>query len=285
MTDNLLKLWGFSEVKLTERLHPDSPRLIYKVIADGKPYILKGIPEEKSESVIAGNISAHKYLGSEKGIAPRVFEMADGGYYTKENGFWFYLMEFIAGTPMSGGEKEERLLGELARRYHSYTDYDIPSGMSENKYRFYEWFHDMPFKREFDGVLDTLPDLGGLDRCFIHTDLGPHNAIIDTAGNVRLIDLDDAGIGCRFLDLGYSLICQFVEHDDTKLWYRFDLAKALLGGYYSAKPPRAEYDSLWHGAVYMHISYMKCFGDRAVFPLWRILKFGIEQKETLWDML
>ena len=35
----------------------------------------------------------------------------------------------------------------------------------------------------------------------------------------------------------------------------------------------------------MHISYMQVYGPYAVDSLWKILKFGIEQKETLWGML
>ncbi len=287
MITKTLRHWDFSKIQVLEQIHKDSPRLIFKIEADGGLYILKGIPGEKPEDVIIGNVSAHRYLGNEKGIAPRIFEMTNGGSYIKENGFWFYLTEFIDGVPMSTSEENEYLLGRLARQYHSYTDYVFPSGLNEDKQRFYEWFSARDFKGEFDSILDTLPDFNKLDRCFIHTDLGPHNIMMNTDGKAILIDLDDAGIGSRYLDLGYPFIFQFVEHDDKmNLRYRFDYAKALLKGYYdSEKPRRSEYDLLWHGAVYMHISYMKCYGDDAVDSLWRILKFGLEQKERLWKML
>ncbi len=287
MITKTLRHWNFSKIQVREQIHQDSPRLIFRIEADGGFYILKGIPEEKPEDVIIGNVSAHRFLGNDKGIAPRIFEMTNGGFYVKENGFWFYLTEFIEGVPMSASEENEVLLGRLARQYHSYTGYNLPSGLNEDKHRFYEWFRARDFKGEFDAILDTLPDFSRLERCFIHTDLGPHNTIINTAGRAILIDLDDAGAGSRYLDLGYPFIFQFVEHDDKmNLQYRFDYAKAFLKGYYeSKKPQRTEYDLLWHGAVYMHISYMKCYGEDAVDSLWRILKFGIEQKERLWEML
>ena len=286
MIERILKHWDFTDTEILEQLHKDSPRLIYKIIADSKLYILKGIPEEKPESVIVGNVSAHKYLGNEKRIAPRIFAMSNGNFYVKENGFWFYLMEFINGIPMENTEGNEYLLGKLAKQYHSYTDYDKPSEFNEDKQRFYEWFCDRDFKKEFDRILDGLSDFSKLDRCFIHTDLGPHNAMITVEGKAVLIDLDDAGIGCRYFDLGYSFICQFVEHDDKmNMRYRFDYAKSLLNGYYGTKISRSEYDLLWQGAIYMHVSYMKCYGEDAVDSLWKILKFGIAQKEELWELL
>lgn len=279
----VLGLWGCLDIEILERLGNDSPRLIYKVKADGKIYLLKGIPDEKPESVIRGNTEAHKFLG-EKEIAPRIITAADGGLYQKSGGYWFYLTEFIDGQPMEATVENERLLGELAKQLHSLQGYKYVSALNEDKQRFYDWFSDKPYKEEFDKILDTLPDFGNYDRCFIHTDLGPHNAMIAMDGKPILVDLDDSGIGSRYLDLGWAFIMQFTEHtEDMRLSYRFDLAKAFLNGYYGENPiPREEYDLLWKGAVYMHISYMQCYGPYAVDSLWSILKYGLEQKEKLW---
>lgn len=285
--ENVLKHWDFSQIEVMEQFREDSPRLIYKIKAENHFYILKGIPKEKPESVIVGNVTAHQFLGNEKGIAPCVFAMENGDFYVKENGFWFYLLEFIDGQPMESTVENEYLLGRLARRYHAYTEYPYPAGISEDKQRFYEWFADRAFKPAFDRILDGFPDFNRLDRCLIHTDLGPHNVMMTPDNRPVLIDLDDAGLGCRLLDLGYALICQFVEHDDEmNLWYRFDYAKAFLEGYYeNDRLTREEYDALWSGAAYMQISYMKCYGDDAVDSLWKILEFGLAQKEALWDAL
>ncbi len=48
---------------------------------------------------------------------------------------------------------------------------------------------------------------------------------------------------------------------------------------------RSEYDLIWHGAVYMHIAYMQCYGPDAVDSLWDILTFGMNRKEMLWEKL
>lgn len=283
----VLPHWQFQSVEILEQLHESSPRLIYKMKADGSLYILKGIPAAKSESTIIGNVKVHRYLGNEKGIAPRIFATKAGSFYVQEGGFWFYLMEYICGTPMENTVEAELMLGKLVRQLHSYQDYDYPTGLMEDKRRFYDWFSEKTFKPEFDAILDGIPDFFAQDRCLIHTDLGPHNVMINEAGKAIFIDLDDAGIGSRYLDAGSALTLRFAEHDDDmNLWYRFDFAKAFLQGYYGETAiSRAEYDLLWHGATYMYISYMQCYGPEAVDSLWKILQFGLAQKEKLWEMV
>lgn len=284
---NILKYWNFSQIEVLEQFHKDSPRLLYKVKADDQLYVLKGIPQEKPESVISANVAAHQFLGNEKGMAPRIIAMKNGDYYVNENGFWFYLLEFIDGQMMEATVENEYLLGKLARQYHAFKEYPCTTGLTEDKQRFYEWFADKDFKPAFDAILDGLSDFRKLDRCLIHTDLGPHNVIVTPDGRPILIDLDDAGVGCCYLDLGYPLICQFVEHDEEmNVWYRFDLAQAYLKGYYEDEViTRQEYDALWQGAVFMQISYMKCYGEDAVDSLWKILEFGLAQKDALWDVM
>lgn len=287
LAEKVIQNWQFHSVEVLEQLHESSPRLIFKIKADDNLYILKGIPVEKSERVILGNVTAHKYLGNEKGIAPCIFSTKDGCFYVQEYSFWFYLMEYISGNPMENTTEAEFMLGQLVRRLHSCEDYDYPTGLTEDKQRFYGWFTEKAFKEEFDTILDTIPDLKKYDRCLIHTDLGPHNVMINTDGKAVFIDLDDAGIGNRYLDAGSALTLRYAEHDDNmNLWYRFDFAKAFLQGYYGEKQiTRTEYDLLWHGATYMFISYMQCYGPEAVDSLWRILKFALEQKEKLWELL
>ena len=280
-----LSHWGMNGAK-TEVIRDETYlNPVIKIIQDEHIYILKGIPEHNPEEAIIGCVSAHKYL-SGKGIAPRIIPLSDGRLYAHDSGYWLYLVEFIDGRQAKPTPEDEYTLGKLARQLHSITDYDHEAWFSEDKSCFYEWYDDKPFKAEFDKTLDELCDFSKLDRCFIHTDLGPHNAMIRQDGSAVFIDLDDAGIGSKWIDLGLTFITWFVEKDDKmNLWYRFDLATAFLRGYYGDNIPREEYDLIWQGAMFTHIKYMKVFTYASEDDLWRILKFGVAQKEKLWAQL
>ena len=160
--------------------------------------------------------------------------------------------------------------------------------MTQSKMRYYTWFRNHEFVKEFDAILNSLPDFEKLDQCFVHTDIGPHNTMMKKNGDVVFIDLDDSGYGSRYLDLGWPFIMQFVNLDDAtdEMDYRFDLAKSFLKGYFGDDPIlREEYDRIFDGAIQMHISYMQSYGPYAVDSLWKILLFGIARKEELWEFI
>lgn len=280
--------WGITDFTVKERYHENTERIMCRIEAEGRSYFLKGLPREKGEETVRGNVLAHEYLGNREHMAPAILFTGDGRGYLAEGDYWFYLMEFIAGRNLQETEEDEYALGQLAARLHGISGYTHPSCLNQHKTRFYEWFSEKPFKAEFDRLLDGLPDFSQYRQCFIHSDLGPHNAIQRDDGQVVLIDLDDAGIGSRYLDLGWAFIMQFVDfnHESGGMRYRFDLALAFLRGYYGEKQiTQAEYDLIWQGAVFMHISYMQVYGPDAVDSLWQILEFGLKQKEELWERI
>ncbi len=288
LLESVIRGYGFSQGKLLERFHRESARLVCKVAADDKILLVRGLPATASRETVEGNVAAHEYLGNQRQMAPRILHMPDGAGYVQKQGYWFYVLEYVEGENVEESVTDERELGRLLRKLHSLTDYARPSGLSDDKTEFYGWFTEKEFKREFDGILDGLPDFRKRDRCFIHSDMGPHNSLRTPEGDMILIDLDDAGIGSRYLDLGWPFIMQFVKHDRAtgKMDYRMDLAEAFLAGYYGEDEiTRQELDLIWQGAVFMHISYMNDYGPEAVDSLWKILKFGMAQKERLWRIL
>lgn len=279
----VLRHWGMEDEDITILGQAEGGR----VIAKAGQMVLKGIPlGDKPERVIAGNTAAHILLGR-RGIAPRLICTDDGEDYVQEDGYWWFAMAYVQGRQMEETEVDLQAIGLLARQPHSMTA-TWPSGLDESKQRYYAWFADKPFKAAFDALLDSLPDWSQHDRCFVHTDLGPHNSMLSLDGRAVLIDLDDAGQGSRCLDLGWPLIMEFVDlnHDTGAMRYRFDLARAYLQGYYcGGNVAREEYDLAWQGAVQMHISYMQTWGPYAVDSLWGMLQFGLAQKEKLWQTL
>ncbi len=281
-----LTYWDITAFTLVKRYHENTERILCSIETDGRTYFLKGLPQEKTEETVKGNVQAHEHLGNREHMAPAILYTVDGRSYITVGDYWFYLMEYIEGSHLEETQADEYALGRLARQLHGVGDYTGLSGLKQDKARFYEWFAEKPFKPEFDAILDQLPDFSKHEQCFIHSDLGPHNAMRRSTGEVVLIDLDDAGIGSKYLDLGWAFIMQFVDfdHRTEEMRYRFDLALAFLQGYYEGEPlSRAEYDLIWQGAIYMHISYMQAYGPDAVDSLWKILQYGMARKEELWE--
>ena len=286
--EGALKHWDLNAPRIGEQFNKDSGRLIYKITTASGDYLLKGLPDSTPEDTVAGNVKAHLFLGNGHGMAPKLYPAKTGEYYVKDSGHWFYLMEFIDGRRMEETPEDEYKLGQATRKMHALQGYSEPSPMTQSKDRYYTWFRDKEFVKEFDAILDALPDFSKLDQCFVHTDIGPHNAMLRTNGDVVFIDLDDSGIGSRYLDLGWPFIMQFVDFNDEteEMTYRFDLAKSFLRGYYGGDGiSREEYDLVFQGAVQMHISYMQAYGPYAVDSLWKILRFGMDQRQMLWNMI
>ena len=277
---------GIRHAEIIDRYNPDSPRLIYKLRADGKTLILKGIPDTVAETIIEGNVSAHEFLGA-YGLAPALIRFPDGSRYVREGGFWFYMFEFVDGETLTDSDEDERALGALSRRLHSLGGYTSETWFDGDRAPYYEKYHDRAWKSEFDRLLDGMPEFRTLAQCFIHSDIGPHNAMRKKNGDVVFIDLDDSGTGCRYLDLGYPFIMQYVQNgNDGSFGYNFDAAISFLRGYYGDTPPsREEYDLVWQGAVFMHISYMDVWGPDAVERMWHTLQYGLSQKEALWERI
>ncbi len=284
---DVLDHWKLSNPRPETQLHENTTRQIFVIRTDSGRYVLKGFPEDIPESTVQSNVQAHLFLGNEKGLAPRIYPARTGEYYVCNQGYRFYLMEYIEGRPMEETPEDEYRIGQAARKLHDLKGYSVKSPETQSKKRFYEWFRDRSFVKEFDAILDELPDFEKLDQCLIHSDLGPHNMMLREDGKAIFIDLDDAGIGSRYLDLGWPFIMQFVDFDhDPEMKYRFDLAESFLKGYYGEEGiSREEYDLLFYGAEQMHISYMQSYGPYAVDSLWEILNYGMEQKETLWERI
>ena len=274
---------GFGAVEIHERYNPSSPRIIYKLTAGGEAFILKGIPDTVAEPIIQGNVGAHEFLGAH-GLAPALIPFPDGERYIRKCGFWLYMFGFVDGRTLTDTDEDERDLGALARRLHSLKGYALKTWFDGDRTPYYEMYRDRHFKPEFDRLLNEMPEFRTLAQCFTHSDIGPHNAMRKKNGEVVFIDLDDSGIGCRYLDLGYPFIMQYADLRDGEFSYNFDAAISFLKGYYSGeRPSREEYDLLWQGAVFMHISYMDCWGEDAVERQWQLLQYGLSQKEPLWE--
>ena len=106
----VLEHWELNNPCAEEHLQENSPRLLFRIKADSKRFILKGFPCKTPETTIRSNVQAHLFLGNEQGLAPRIFPLKTGEYYISNRGYWFYLMEFIEGRQMRETPDDEYML-------------------------------------------------------------------------------------------------------------------------------------------------------------------------------
>jgi Ser/Thr protein kinase RdoA (MazF antagonist) len=282
--------WGFADVEILHQFDVGGGRIVFKVKTEKSIIIIKGQPINVQESSIVSTIRAHEYLGNMKGIAPKLYYLVDGSAFYKDTEYYFFVMEFINGRQVQDTVDDEFLLGQAAARLHSLTDYNYhcPFNINDDIKQFKDWYVNRDWKSTFDDIIMGLPDFYQYRQCFIHSDIGPNNTIIDECGKVIFIDLDDSGIGPQFIDLGLPFISRFVEYNKQtqEIYYKLEIAKAFLDGYCSVRSlSMKDYDLIWSGAVFTHIYNMQWFGEDAADSLWKKLIFGLEQKDRLWRSL
>lgn len=293
MKNKVLKLvlkWSLDKVELLHEFPVGGGRLVYKLQSDIGPIILKGYPIKEDENSILGNVYALDYLGNQKGLAPKLIYLPNGDSLYKDNKYYYCLMEYVEGRETEETVGDEFLLGRVAATLHNFDDYkyNCTFDVNEDIKLCKSFYHGKKWKKEFDEFLDYLPDFYKFRQCFIHTDLSPSNSRINIDGKLILVDLDSAGIGPQYIDIGWPLISQFVHFDKVtkEMYYKFDIAKAFLEGYLSVRSlSEAEYELSWQGAIYSHIYNMQWFGENAADDLWEILLYGSEQKHKLRKMI
>ena len=282
---DILLNWGMQDAVVLKQYETQGGRIVCKVQTHAGLVILKGQPIAVPKEQIISDISAYEFLGNRRRMAPKVYYRPGGTALWEDGAYRYCVMEFIDGRQAEETAEDERLLGMATAALHKLTGYARPClfHVGENLRQFQTWYADRPWKAEFDALLRQMPNFDQYRQCFIHTDIRPANVIIRD-GSAIFIDLDGAGCGSPFLDLGWPFLSQFVEYDKKtkELGYKFELADAYLEGYCREyKLNRTEYDLLWWGAIYTHIYNMQWYGPDDVEPLWRILTFGIAQKDAL----
>lgn len=278
--------WGFADIEILHQFEVGGGRIVYKVKTEKNFIIIKGQPINVQESSVISTIRAHEYLGNMKGLAPKLNYLVDGSALYKDTEYYYFVMEFINGRHVQETVEDEFLLGQAAARLHSLTDYSYrcPFNVNDDIKLFKGWYLNRDWKSIFDDIIVGLPDFYKYRQCFIHSDIGPNNTMIDKCGKVIFIDLDDSGFGPQFIDLGLPFISRFVDYNKQtqEMQYKLEIAKAFLKGYCSVRSLSIkDYELIWSGAVFTHIYNMQWFSEDTADYLWKKLIFGLEQKDRL----
>ncbi len=279
--------WHLENIKYILRLYTKGKRTVDLINTNIGKYILKAFPVERGEHIIKRYTHALDYIGSKAiKLAPKIYPNHEKRLFSRIDNQYIYIMEYIKGRQLEETIEDEFKLGERSAILHSYHDYDVSSCLDfkERIYNMKRRFFEYSFKKEYDDIVNSLPNFNAYKQTFIHTDIGPHNALMDKEGNVIFVDFDDAGMGSPYIDIGYPLITQFVKFNKQtkKIKYDFENAKAFYKGYFS-KTHMSLYEKklIFDGAVFMQLMYMPVFGPKAVEDMWHILKFGIDNKDRL----
>lgn len=278
--------WGLSCVSINNTIKSKGDRMLLIIKSTEGRFVLKAFGSSLSEDEINRNTFALSYMvDKEHLLTPKILTTVDGKFYSKYNDRFIYIMEYVEGKQLNETVEDEYLLGQAAARLHAISDYPIHSSLvvPERIQNMYNRFHDYSFKRKYDDVVSSLPNFDLLKQSFIHTDIGPHNALKSTDGQIIFIDLDDAGKGSTYIDIGYPLITQFVRyHDSDRIGFNFELAKAFYKGYFSKSDmSNSDREFIFYGAVFMQLMYMPSYGENGILPMWNILDYAVTNKEKL----
>ncbi|MCJ7841968.1 phosphotransferase [Lederbergia sp. NSJ-179] len=284
------ELWGLKNVTAIRDIKAKGNRIVKIINSEEGRFVLKAFDPSLSEQQIKHYTSVLSYLGAnEHRVSPNILKTIDGKLYKRHNSRYMYMMEYVYGDHLQENSEDEYALGQLSSLLHKIHDFPIKSGLNveeriENMYR---RFHNYPFKKEYDQIIKSLPNFNSLRQSFIHSDIGPHNAIRTYEGNVVFIDLDDAGNGSTFIDIGYPLITQFIRYKDSgELAFNVENARAFYKGYFSRMEMSIkEKEYIFDGAVFMQLMYMPSYGENAVEAMWKILKYSLDNQDKILSVL
>lgn len=291
--------WGLSNITISKILQKTGERIVYLIESQKGTFVLKVFHSELTQYEIERYTDVLMFL-EKIGYchAPKIIKLLDNSAFTRVEGRFIFMMEFIKGLKVYENQKDEYKLGAALAKLHSIKGYTYDSNIDVSKHinKMLSRFEEYPFKNEYDSIVKNLPDFAKLKQSFIHTDICPDNALKSSSGEIIFIDFDDAGNGSTFIDLGYPLITQFVQFENrkagqtppdiNKLYFNFKMAKSFYDGYFSVTPMIDNDKKLiFDGAVFMQLMYMPIFGKEAVPYLWRELNFALENKSLLLESL
>lgn len=288
------RYWPVSGVEIGD-LQESSGADVYRLQTDQGIFMLKLLKEHVNAERAGRYLFALRFLKKCDFPVPHVLAARDGQLSARREGRTIYIMRYIEGRKIEENEREEYELGRMAARLHGITGYPYQTSL-QKKETLLECLKGSGIKPEFDQLLMSLPDFSADQQVLIHTDLCPSNALWTPEGKVVLVDLDDAGMGPRSFDIGYPLICQFVDYEGRHyrqppekgagLYIKKDIARAFYKGYFGdAAPDSAEREFIFQGAIYRMLEDLAYLPPEALDFRWKHLQYALEHKAELLQVI
>ncbi len=229
---------------------------VYKVSDKaGRLYCVKLVKPDRQLPQIQSLIATRRHLAEHGFFMPGVIANRDGVEWTKYENRYMYVYSFIEGERPDPSLKLAEYIGTSLGKLHSIP---VPP-------------HRMPVRldgrrilqerlKEFKGLQDThskqigwlkehMPDITELmflPKTIVHGDLQLDNLTKIPHGQVRMIDIDELGLGPGVAELAYACVtlCAFTPAGKRKLgltevkdfsWNR-DWMEAMIAAYQRMRP-------------------------------------------------
>ncbi|MBP6943161.1 MAG: phosphotransferase [Candidatus Buchananbacteria bacterium] len=271
--------WPLTNVRIEKLLQQSGTRSTHVLTANEGKFVLKIADHSKNQTDIERDTFVFNFLREQKyKHLPELLLAQNGDHYIPVKEQFAFVLGYIEGVHPQSVVSTWHRMAELTAQLHQITEYPFGTTITVTTERpkFLEDTSRLRFEKEYQQLAQELPDFTDVPQRLIHTDIGLHNTIQRSDGELIFVDWDDAGVGARILDLGYPLICQFISHDlviDTAN------AKAFYARYQELEPlTKTEKEQLFDAGLFFALMYSK-YGDSE--KNWQRIQFAIQNKSQL----
>lgn len=236
-------------------------------------YVVKICEAGRSESVVQSDVGILAYLAKYAFPAPHLLKTRAGEDYLAYGDSFLHIYTFIEGRHPRPDPDFMYRAGQCMARLHNLpydgygkaSTYQPAALIDEVKASLNRALTTDQRELAFELLqdVDALPAFEGLPVGLIHTDPYLVNWISDNAGQLYLIDWDDAGIGLPLLDAAYCVanLSTYPRHEaerwdvpvEGSITWRKDWAGVFLEGYQSERRLGERERQLFAAAIKLNV--------------------------------
>jgi Ser/Thr protein kinase RdoA (MazF antagonist) len=279
LSEQLLeKYWPLTDVSLQSVLQASGERVVSVIAAREGRFVAKISDQWHSTEESETHASIFDFLQEAGfGHVPAILKTRTGCNYQKIGDHPVYILDFIAGKEPQRTRENYRRLGEITGELHAIVGYP-------HKYLFtvadvipelYEIAGTLSFAQDYARIVKRLPSFQDLPVALIHGEiLG--NCIQDPAGQMVIVDWDEAGSGTRVLDLGQPLLQVFLSEDLE--WDQVGAGEFYEGYFSHIALDDREISRIFDAGLFYALRYI-IYGNTE--KRWERIQFAVRNRDLL----